>query len=279
MSDTASTAAIFNGSGPVPLGRRLGSEAYQQLMASWKAGEQHEYREDLILQELIVTELNSSRAEARRLGTADLRIGTITYPAWFKAHQTPSYILWNAAQIVEPLYLNIDLPFDSYIRLRTAYVAALWTWPASGCLETLLDGSADPIETMVMLFEQSANKIRIMISWLDSQMHELEFDTTISWPATTETIRHVLAQGFETVSPAEISGVLFSGDHPAVDFAGITDLLQWEYPDLARRIREPPLGLEYTYAVGAACYARQLAAFPESLDATDTFYLIDDELL
>lgn len=265
------TVAIFNGSGPVPLGRRPGSKAYQQLMATWKAEKKEDYHTETRAESILMTELNSSREQARRLGTADLRIGTITSPSWLRGHKDrPLTTLFDAAHSLEP-------EFGSVVRLKTAYFATLYTWPANGCLETLLDPWAEPASTIVMLFEQSVTKIRIIISWLDNEMHELEFDETIPWPASKGAMQAVLAQAFQMVDPASISGVLFSGDHPGVDFSSIRELLRLDHSDLANRIRDPPLGPQYSHAVGAACYARQLAAFPGALQGPDPPYEIPRE--
>lgn len=239
-------------------------------MSTWKAGEEDTSHNSDELVAIILTELKNTLEEAKRTGTPNLRLGTIAHPPWFeKARKQPRVTLWNSAQLLDPY-------FDHGMRLRRAYAISLWTWPESGCSENLLDYYADPSEAKVLLLEQSANELHIKIAFIDNLLHDVEYLRVIPWPSPREVIEDVFEEGMKQIPPMDIAGVVFSSDQATVDFHDVKGLLRSKYPNLVRKIQEPPLEAHYTYAVSAACYARQLAVFPERMEPLDPPHGIGD---
>lgn len=257
LTNRLSTAAYFNVSGPIPLARIEGSEAYQSYMRSTLSEKPKYHHNPTDAKAILTSTLEQIQTKARLESGKLLRIGTITYPPYMNMQLPPE--LFSAANELDP-------HFNDWIRVRHSNVAAAVTFPPSDCWDRYMhyDGSSSDDEKFILVFTQNFDTLSI-------QLGSIFYDcpicfnkwASLPWPSSQATIQAILEDKLQGYKPDEILAVFLSPEDAQTDLSPVKEAIQSGLYDSDSKIKVPSIGNEYVSAIGAACIALNYVLWPE----------------
>jgi hypothetical protein len=255
FANSQRSVSYFNASGPVPLARLRGSEAYQSFIMDTLPGASHRQDSEAI-KETVKKALLEIRDEARAIKGDSIRIGAISYPAHFESFST--HALCDAAH-------EFDENLNHFVRFRPSHYGAMLTYHPGYCSEVWgLDIPAFEDDLpLVLMFEHDFGSLRITLAEVGRAGTSIYHDDKLPWPSHQGAVESIIRKQVKIRDLAEIPAVIISSEEIATNLSLVPAALAATFPELLARIQVPIGGRHYVTSIGAACVARQIALMPE----------------
>lgn len=234
-------------------------------------GSSRQQRSPQEAKEIFIEALTNIRDEARRYKGDSIRIGAVSHPAHFEA---PAFeALFRAAEELDP-------DFNHPIRMRPSHYGAMLTYPPDFCLEKWGErGPEEDNEPFILMFEQSFDRLRVVLAMVGRYGTAIYYTDTIPWPANQKDIQSIIRKQLVNIGVGEIPAIIMGSEEPAADLSQVRAAIAASFPELIHKIQVPVGGTHYVTAIGAGCIARQIALRPEILRPLDQpYHLPHDEI-